>query len=42
MFIYPLRIFRNMFELQFGGARISVGLIVVGMQNGFVAKESKG
>jgi len=27
-----------MFELQFGGARISVGLIVVGMQNGFVAK----
>jgi len=27
-----------MFELQIGGARISVGLIVVDMQNGFVAK----
>jgi len=27
-----------MFELQFGRARISVGLIVVDMQNGFVAK----
>src|SRR5215831_12188532 len=27
-----------MFELQIGGARISVGLVVVDMQNGFVAK----
>lgn len=27
-----------MFELQFSGARISMGLIVVDMQNGFVAK----
>lgn len=27
-----------MSELQFGGARISVGLIVVDMRNGFVAK----
>src|SRR5947208_5768896 len=28
-----------MFELQFDGARISFGLVVVDMQNGFVAKE---
>jgi hypothetical protein len=27
-----------MFEPQFGGARRRVGLIVVDMQNGFVAK----
>jgi len=27
-----------MFELQFGGARRTVDLIVVDMQNGFVAK----
>jgi ureidoacrylate peracid hydrolase len=27
-----------MFEVQFGGARINLGLIVVDMQNGFVAK----
>jgi ureidoacrylate peracid hydrolase len=27
-----------MFEVQFGGARINLGLVVVDMQNGFVAK----
>ena len=35
-----LLIYRNMFEVNLGGAsKINLGLIVVDMQNGFVAEE---
>ena len=35
-----LVVYRNMFEVQLGGAaKINLGLVVVDMQNGFVAKD---